>query len=413
VTISPPANVKREIGEAPRVVASGIDSLYLALHVRWRDRCFFDWLTSLQQAAQDEDRDMVDAIKPTDGTADWKFAINPRGVQGYASILTSAAMTWKVGHWLEPMSRPGLVVELRSEALWTHQPGPLVARVLALVEMVGGEVMDVLVSRADLCVDMLLTHETWEPLSKKNFVSRSRKGAWHWEGDATNGFSLGKGDVSARLYDKVREIKAVSEKWWMFDIWRLPRDLSGHDVIRVEFQLRREAVKQMKAGSYVDLERELPAIWRYCTDTWLRVVDDASQHHTQQHLLPWWERVQVGLKGAQEATASVRETAIQGSIDRYARMAVSALIGLEALVQPDGAIMESEELDLESTVQNLVHLVARTNITPKEFTARVEEKRAKIRRDAEKFKKIGRMPGWSLLRLRAVSNPSPPAGNKP
>jgi hypothetical protein len=49
----------------------------------------------------------------------------------------------------------------------------------------------------------------------------------------------------ARLYDKVIEIETKSKKTWMYGIWKMEGPPKNGRVIRVEFQLRREVLRQL------------------------------------------------------------------------------------------------------------------------------------------------------------------------
>ena len=89
------------------------------------------------------------------------------------------------------------------------------------------------------------------------------------------GISIGKGNISARLYDKPLEIKQQSKKYWMYDVWGINKnDLDdNHKIIRVEFQLRRELIKDLGANYFEDLLKGYGKIWAYCTQKWLKFQD--------------------------------------------------------------------------------------------------------------------------------------------
>src|SRR5690606_11582440 len=92
------------------------------------------------------------------------------------------------------------------------------------------------------------------------------------------GFSIGKGQLSARLYDKPEEIASKSKKFWMYDVWGVESVARDHRVIRVEYQHRREALRELGVDSFADLVEKLDRLWAYDTGSWLRLVDDASKH---------------------------------------------------------------------------------------------------------------------------------------
>ena len=101
----------------------------------------------------------------------------------------------------------------------------------------------------------------------------------------------------------------------MYTVWGLDQVPAGCRVIRVEYQLRREALVGFGLDAYDDLERYLPNLWASLTQNWLRVVKDASKHATRQRVMPWWEVVQAAVPGAQEAQPLIRAKAVGGDID--------------------------------------------------------------------------------------------------
>ena len=46
-TISPPVKVKSRANSLPRILSSGIDTLYLAINLTWKNKTFFDSLAKL------------------------------------------------------------------------------------------------------------------------------------------------------------------------------------------------------------------------------------------------------------------------------------------------------------------------------------------------------------------------------
>lgn len=105
--------------------------------------------------------------------------------------------------------------------------------------------------------------------------------------------------LHARIYDKVAEV-AVSEKFWLYDIWESAgwsRPTEDHPdesqpVWRTEFSVSGDFLKHLSvptdhgitrldARSLDDALAYIPVIWRYVTHNWLRHV-----HHTEDSN-PW------------------------------------------------------------------------------------------------------------------------------
>lgn len=105
-----------------------------------------------------------------------------------------------------------------------------------------GHIQKVKVTRVDLYSDVVLPESCWLPELKDYFVTRACLSSLYFQGHIFSGFSFGRGQISARLYDKPLEIKK-SHKLWMYKKWGIDKVLSGFRIIRVEFQLRRTAIK--------------------------------------------------------------------------------------------------------------------------------------------------------------------------
>ncbi len=112
------------------------------------------------------------------------------------------------------------------------------------------------------------------------------------------GVSIGT-DIKLRVYDKRYELRTDPLKWGVFaDKYDgIPEILT-----RVEFQLRRNALKEFKTGdieriegveSYLTVRDQL---WRYLTEDWFRLtadkVDKDNNHQSRAATWLFWEAVQ-------------------------------------------------------------------------------------------------------------------------
>jgi hypothetical protein len=267
------------------VLAHNFDSLTLAIDVSWLNDRLFQRLLQRKDEAQSQRQPMPEQLHPDDRGDPWLFNVQPHGSNGYTWLLEGSEMTWRVGYWLEPQQRPSLMVELSSEMLWHRGPHAAVEAVRSLIEGEGGRVHFIKASRADLCVDLLLPEPAWNLSLLDRFVGRAQTVNPHIRNGALEGIGIGSGQLSARLYDKPREIRQKSGKWWMFDVWKLEKVPKNHYIIRVEFQIRREKLSELKAGTVWyrardDDDHGIPNhnwplfasasnLWAYCTQNWL------------------------------------------------------------------------------------------------------------------------------------------------
>jgi hypothetical protein len=330
-SISPPVKVKSLDISGPVPLASGIDTLYLAIDVKWSSPDFFHYLHSIKAKAEETETAIPGLL------ADWPFLIQPYGRRGYQWLLEGQEFSWRIGNWFEPQSRPSVMVEIRSETLWHLGPRKAVDRVLSLLAYVSNSnlaeptIKAVKVSRVDLCLDLLLPVSSWSLDLLPLIVCRAQNIRPHLKGDTLTGIGIGAGQLSARLYDKALEILVKSAKGWMFDIWGLKEVPEGQKVIRVEFQLLREVLKELAINGPDDLFRLESNAWAYCSQQWLKFQDRPGLHHTQRNNLPWWDVVQNGYRGTQAAHPLVRCKAIRDNQTQLIRQAYGLLTSLTAL----------------------------------------------------------------------------------
>lgn len=183
---------------------------------------------------------------------------------------------------------PTVSVELRALALWKEGWESAAQAMVRVIEacVVGDAAVQV--SRADICVDF----QGWVPTPdlSKFFVCKGRSRSLWWNGQRLTGFSFGRGDVSARLYDKREEIE-VSGKLWFEKLWkRAPGYDADAPVWRLEFQLRRQALKDLQPlfdfGAWKNLRVVVPNLWELLTDDWL-CLQKRTKKKRGVVLAPW------------------------------------------------------------------------------------------------------------------------------
>jgi len=388
MTNSPPAKVKLDENECARVMACGIDWLTLAIDVRWESKETFDRLAKLKDSAIADEADQPAQLDMDTGSSAWQFNVKPHGAGGYEWLLVSAELSMKIGNWLEPKQRPSVMVNVRSETLWTHGPAAALVRVVELLKVLGGEVVTIKPSRVDLCLDLLLPEHEWTPNLIDSFVTRARDISPHFQYRELSGFSIGRGKISARLYDKPREIATKSHKDWMYDVWGISAVAEDHRIIRIEYQLRREVLIELSCRTWDQLCKHLGMLWKYCATCWLHLVDDRSRHHTQQIVLPWWDVVASGFTGARDAEPGVREKTCKAHLRQLASQTIGLLGSIVALLRPESRCDFGIVLNMRSSIHLAVNeAIKLTDLNDREFTRRVERKQARNRHPGKTSKK--------------------------
>jgi hypothetical protein len=279
MTISPPANVKLPAIKEIQSLVYGIDTLVVAIDVTWMTSSLFTYLEKLKNEAKNEKGECPGVLKGEDKSDGWPFNIKAHGVRGYDWLLDGREFTLRIGNWKSPKSRPSVMAEISSETLWHRGPGDSVNRIVSLLEDAGASLISVKVSRVDLCVDITLAKEMWSLDLMKYAVKRASDISSHYHHNNLTGISIGRDKISARIYDKFLEIKQKSRKFWMFDVWGIDEVPKGKKIIRIEFQLRREALKEMGLDTFDDFFENIEKVWAYCTKKWLKFEDNPGMHH--------------------------------------------------------------------------------------------------------------------------------------
>ncbi|MFG0262505.1 MAG: hypothetical protein ACF788_08960 [Novipirellula sp. JB048] len=383
--------MKLDDSEPARILAHGIDGLVLALDVNWRNDHSFEMLGDLKSEAKAEGVEQPMVIQPLDGTAEALFNVQPHGARGHEWLLISGEMSLRIGSWLEPGPRPSVMAELRSETLWTHGPHGAVARLRTIIGGLGGQIVHERASRVDPCVDVLVPASLWRAQLLDHIVTRAAHAAPFFRNKRLTGLQIGKGTIMCRMYDKPLEIVQQSSKFWMWDVWGVESIDKDHRIIRVEFQLKRQAIKDLGIDTFADLMENMPGLWAYCTSRWLRMVNDASHHHTMQQALPWWSVVRGGGSAVMEAHPLIRAKAIRADEAALARALIGYLSSWAAVRRQHNPIGKDEHLNLGAHMRMLADVVMTLKVSDTDFTERVKRKQAKLIRQSKMFEKAYRI----------------------
>ena len=217
--------------------------------------------------------------------------------------------------------------------------------------------------------------------------AKANKYSLHGEHYVPNYIAFGKGDFMFRCYGKTGEMKKDSAKYDFFhNLWK---EHTGHDVehvTRLEFQIRRPVIKDLKINSVSDLSRKLNAIWAYCVGDgkentgWCRFLDRAmtpsdrkNKNHQRYDCDQLWELVRNVRFGEGRTFKLVREKTQHINVQVLSSMAagcISTLCGAMGLAEDD----------VEGHI-NLGHYFIQEQLKrnyrkdPKEYKRKIEVKR--------------------------------------
>jgi len=383
VTISPPAKICND-AEQPhtiRILASNIDTLILSLDIKWKDSFFFSTLTEAKSLAQIGKSDFPLPFMLDEKTfEEYSFDVKPHGANGYEWILNNPEYSLLVGNWVTPQSRPSVMITVRSETLWCKGPRKAVYFITSFLEKFGADIDEIKVSRLDLCVDALFPTNLWNENILKNKVTRATNTKIFRSHENLTGIMIGKGMISARLYDKELEIKQQSNKTWFHDIWGFNEVPDNFKVIRTEFQLRREIIKQLKISHVHNLFDLIQNIWAYCAKEWLKFQNFPGKQSHQRDTLGWWKIIQNGFNNIPAGSPLIRIKAIKADQNKLSQQLIGLLSSFTALELQYGHRVKSENINLIAAFEALRQFVIENNILQDRFSELVTNKKAKYQR---------------------------------
>ena len=287
------------------------------MDIVWQDSSLFDQLNMYKEEAKKYGSGYSGIFKLFNTENDRHFEVKPYGSKGFAWILKGNDFTYTIAESHKLGSRPSAMLEIRSEALWRLGPKEALIIAMKFIEVHGGRVIEAKLSRVDLCVDFLMPEKRWSDslmhyaVTKARFITpdfphkkaTTKKPPTEKQ---ANSYKIGSGKIQARIYDKHLEIQGKSRKYRMYDIWGISKVPEGEKIIRLEFQLRREFLKELGLNKIEDLFEKIGEAWAYCTKIWLKFQNNPEKHHTQQSTAKWYKMIQDGFNGIQGAEPLVR-----------------------------------------------------------------------------------------------------------
>lgn len=367
-----------------QILASGIDSLDISIDVKWSNGLFFEYLAQ-QKFEAEEDQDKVIKFPGSDQIA----LIKPYGRNGHEWVIENEHFSLTIGNWLEPKSRPSIMMSMRSLALWQIGPQELTAQICSHITKSGGEILSIKPSRIDLCVDIVIPKPIWSVELIPSRVTRAAYAAPHFFNCDLTGMSIGKGKISARLYDKPLEIRQKSKKYWMYDIWEITPDLPDNlNIIRIEGQIRREGLKELGLDQLDETFSHVEKIWAYFTQDWLKFQDNPGNHHTMRTTFDWWQVIQNGFMGVQSPTPLIRCKAFNQSKKQLYSQTHGTLTSIIALNHEINDFPLGHPTGFEDMKDQLGACFTEYGKSDFDLEVAVYEKRAKNHKAKDKAEKV-------------------------
>jgi hypothetical protein len=267
----------------------GIDSLDLGVYVIWGS----DWKRRLHLLDKKKQRARKKGGLLIGLPSGRNCVFKPGGKgENYRFHLQFEAYNIFIGKAARPGSSPNVYLSIDAKALWQNGIETALSWVTEDLKTIGGgSVQFIKVSRVDLCADFWVSGGLSYEFLLSHKVTRNDKGKLFLDKNELQTYYVAnaKSPIQLRIYNKGLEVKQGGTKLWFLELWKSE---STEDIWRIEFQVRRPALKQFGINSLDDLKEKQAGLWLYLTSKWfsLRLPDNEKAERKTIH--PFWRAVQ-------------------------------------------------------------------------------------------------------------------------
>lgn len=276
------------------------------------DTADWGWLVEWSEAKFDEWREKLGRAQKASQAQDWEGAfvqigcvkclVRPSGARVgglyYSWVVESCGYRLTIMDRRKPFGEtPNVRVHVGALALLQTDVESIHASARCFVEFMGGTIQGEKLSRVDACLDLVdvPVGDFVQPFLCGQVVRRGRKFGVYGDGLGLTGFHVGQGIVRLRVYDKVAECQDNAVKWDAMVQMRYGGEVP-EIASRVEFQLRRKALKEFGVETVADWIQKRAGILDYLTGQWFRLTEGQVDRENSQRCGPssLWQRVSEG-----------------------------------------------------------------------------------------------------------------------
>jgi len=358
------------------VVGMGIDTLELGYCIEKYDTAF-KVLEDAKSLAQSKPYDNDLGSVKFYGI---DFKVNRAGKPMYEFVLQNGDITIAINRRAAGgRNFPEIHVTLRSEYIW-RVGWQIAVKAVTIWLLQWALISSIKVSRVDLALDLACPIPV---LELQQFVTYARGRTDHYQidrhckGKNLTGYSIGKGDMSCRIYDKKNEIN-LTKKTWFKHIWTKNGWIEGEPVTRVEFQFRRAMLRELQVNDDRDLGYLVGDLWNYAVTKWLTIREIGSHGacNRMSNLIDWWLFIQSVKFGCITGVTRIKQ--LKPKYDRSLSHGFGNLITALALQKT------SLGLPTKATIARFRIIVKERFFDNPELAAKVEQRASKLGKMSDK-----------------------------
>jgi hypothetical protein len=361
-----PYNSNEHLPDGFRLLRLAVDSLYLSYPGDIKPEVL-GALNKLKTMAQsDHPEHQAQAQYPLGSHI---FEVKDKGARLFPFVLEDNAYRIQLS---KPGKRlPMAYVKVSAEYLAHKGPAEVGRELQALLPEFGDLTGSDMVSRIDLAADFTspVVMDSWH---RSAWVTRATEIHSYAKDQNFTGWTIGMGGViGCRLYDKVQEIFHTGKAWvmnqWLPMGWQL-----GEEVWRLEFEFKRDFLKDRQLSSLASVLDNLNGLWSYATTEWLRLTvpneADATRSRWPTHSL-WLALASVDWESADGALLDKCSTARNPTELRLLTMVLGSLTSFMAMHNIDD---RNEAIDamLRKLYEHYSTVASKEGLTFDEYLAR-------------------------------------------
>lgn len=261
-----PHNSTENLPDGFRLLRLAVDSLYLSFPGDIRPDVLAALMELKARAQSDHPEQQASAQYPLGSHI---FEVKDKGARMFPFVLEDNAYRIQLS---KPGKRlPMAYVKVSAEYLAHKGPKEVGNELQELLPEFGDLTGTNMVSRIDLAADFTspVVMDSWH---RSAWVTRATEIHSYAKDQEFTGWTIGMGGIiGCRLYDKVREI-VHSGKAWAMNLWIPMGWRPGEEVWRLEFEFKREFLKDRQLSSLESVLANLNGLWSYATTEWLRLT---------------------------------------------------------------------------------------------------------------------------------------------
>lgn len=261
-------------------------------------------------------------------------------------------------------------VKLNSKFLWSRGYLNAYEEAIYFIEnLIGTSISkeDQVLTSLDFCFDS--DEIRFVDSDKRTFVTKALLVDKHYDKQSKSseltGYDIGnrKGNLFLRIYNKSFELEK-SKKYWFKDIWKSKdwKENEDNDVWRVEFQIRKKVLNELRVFTIEDFVNKEKEIWKYLTNDWFKIKSRRNKNNYNSKVKRKWKKVQKSVdletkeiiirKPYRSGDVNSHLNQIFGNITSYA--AIKNNLNEEEILKEVKKLLHQKQKDKDLTFEEMV-----------------------------------------------------------